>query len=169
MGQEYWSSSSHPSTVSPLLQKIQIFRHYIYQRSILYLRIRLVFRIVENSTYKYNTKGINLETRERVRIIWWQISHCQVGRCLYLQLEPSSIIFESWTSFMTNIARDNYVALKSPMSGTHPPLSRISHDSDEDSLRALEISEGPSASPVGFVRYVFSTKPKENRSYSSYW
>jgi hypothetical protein len=62
---------------------------------------------------------------------------------------------------MTNIARDSYVTLKSPMSGTYPPLSRLSHDSDEDSLRALEISEGSTVSPAGFARYVFNMKSRE--------
>ncbi|RDB21074.1 b(0,+)-type amino acid transporter 1 [Hypsizygus marmoreus] len=51
--------------------------------------------------------------------------------------------------------RDDYVALKSPISGTYPPsppLSRRSHESDEDSLRALEISEGPSVPAARFGR-----------------
>ncbi|GLB34923.1 putative amino acid permease [Lyophyllum shimeji] len=49
------------------------------------------------------------------------------------------------------LTRDDYVALKSPISGTYLPSSpgthRQSSESDEDSLRALEIFEGPAAAP----------------------
>jgi len=51
-------------------------------------------------------------------------------------------------------ARDEYVALKSFMSyPPSPPLSRHSHDSD-DSLRALEVSEGPATNPQRIGRYI---------------
>ncbi|KAF9464735.1 amino acid permease-domain-containing protein [Collybia nuda] len=50
---------------------------------------------------------------------------------------------------MTSITRDSYVALTSK---SFTPSSRPSHDSDEISLRALEISEGPTANPVDFAR-----------------
>ncbi|KAG6874179.1 hypothetical protein C0995_003725 [Termitomyces sp. Mi166 len=52
------------------------------------------------------------------------------------------------------LTKDDYVTVKSPKSGTYPPssplLSRHSHDSDEGSLQALEISEGPSVVPVRY-------------------
>ncbi|KAG5728011.1 B(0,+)-type amino acid transporter 1 [Termitomyces sp. T112] len=54
------------------------------------------------------------------------------------------------------LTRNDYVTIKSPQSGTYPPssplLNRHSHDSDEGSLRALEISEGPSVVPVRYSR-----------------
>ncbi len=50
-------------------------------------------------------------------------------------------------------ARDDYVVLKSSIAS--PPLSRHSNDSD-DSLRALEISEGPS-SVNPHTRYEFKS------------
>ncbi|KAG6900866.1 hypothetical protein C0993_009984 [Termitomyces sp. T159_Od127] len=55
------------------------------------------------------------------------------------------------------LTRDDYVTIKSPTeSGTFPPssplLNRQSHDSDDESLRALEISEGPSVAPVSYSR-----------------
>ncbi|CAA7271674.1 unnamed protein product [Cyclocybe aegerita] len=47
---------------------------------------------------------------------------------------------------MSNNPREDYVVLRSPlMYPSSPPLSRHSNDSD-DSLRALEVSEGPAAS-----------------------
>lgn len=49
-------------------------------------------------------------------------------------------------------ARDDYVVLKSSIAS--PPLSRHSSDSD-DSLRALEVSEGPS-SVNPHTRYEFT-------------
>lgn len=49
------------------------------------------------------------------------------------------------------LTRDDYVALKSPINGTYPPSSPVIHrhsnESDEDSLRALEISDGPAIAP----------------------
>lgn len=54
---------------------------------------------------------------------------------------------------MSNIARDEYVVLKSSLIyPPSPPLSRHSNDSD-DSLRALEVSEGPSMSSHQPGRY----------------
>ncbi|KAF5380933.1 hypothetical protein D9615_003981 [Tricholomella constricta] len=53
-----------------------------------------------------------------------------------------------------SLTRDDYVAIKSTLSGTYPPsspINRHSHESDEDSLRALEISDGP-AVPASFGR-----------------
>ncbi|KAF8163330.1 L-methionine transporter [Crassisporium funariophilum] len=48
---------------------------------------------------------------------------------------------------MSSNARDEYVALRtSVIYPPSPPLSRHSHDSD-DSLRALEVSEGPATNP----------------------
>ena len=48
-------------------------------------------------------------------------------------------------------ARDQYVALKSSIS--YPPSPRHSQDSD-DSLRALEISEGPATNPQRIGRCI---------------
>ena len=51
-------------------------------------------------------------------------------------------------------AKGDYIALKTSVTETYPlspPLSRTSHESDEDSLRALEISEGPAAAPARYV------------------
>ncbi|KAF8212202.1 amino acid transporter [Mycena galopus ATCC 62051] len=42
----------------------------------------------------------------------------------------------------------NYVALRSPKDYPSPPSSRHSRDSDSDSLRALEISDGPLEQPA---------------------
>ncbi|KAF8077916.1 L-methionine transporter [Lyophyllum atratum] len=53
------------------------------------------------------------------------------------------------------LLREDYVALKTPLSGTYPPspvLHRHSNESDEDSLRALEISDGPAITPARFGR-----------------
>ena len=53
-------------------------------------------------------------------------------------------------------AKDQYVALNSFIS--YPP--RHSHDSD-DSLRALEISEGPATNPQRIGRYILLPFPSE--------
>ncbi|KAF5330764.1 hypothetical protein D9619_005512 [Psilocybe cf. subviscida] len=58
---------------------------------------------------------------------------------------------------MSNNARDEYVVVKTSLNyPPSPPLSRHSNDSD-DSLRALELSEGPSGA---------SNRPGRGRSYS---
>ncbi|KAG6851004.1 hypothetical protein H0H93_004491 [Arthromyces matolae] len=46
-----------------------------------------------------------------------------------------------------SFTREDYVAIRSPTTGTLPLLNRHSHDSDEGTLRALEISEGPVIAP----------------------
>lgn len=68
-----------------------------------------------------------------------------------------------------SLTRDDYVALKSPVTGSYPPsspvLARHSHESDEDSLRALEILDGPVMIPR-FGRYVLTpmTLVSENKT-----
>ena len=57
--------------------------------------------------------------------------------------------------------RDQYVALKSSIS--YPPSPRHSHDSD-DSLRALEISEGPATNSQRIGRYILLPSPLEQWS-----
>jgi hypothetical protein len=61
---------------------------------------------------------------------------------------------------MTDVMKHDYVALKAPLNeGTYPPsppLSRTSQESENDSLRALEFSEGPiGGGQSRFGRYVF--------------
>jgi len=62
---------------------------------------------------------------------------------------------------MTDLS-DDYIALNAPLNGgkcpPSPPLSRTSQESDNDSLRALELSEGPiTVGQSRFGRYVFAS------------
>lgn len=84
-----------------------------------------------------------------------------VSRSTTTPVNDPSVKFEyQLTAFLSmTLTRDDYVAVtvKSPKSGTYPPssplLDRQSHDSDDGSLRALEISEGPLMAPVSYSRY----------------
>lgn len=70
--------------------------------------------------------------------------HNNDGTYIYCILRTTTIVAHLAISMSTNLnARDEYVALKTSMSyPPSPPLSRHSQDSN-DSLRALETSEGP--------------------------
>lgn len=55
---------------------------------------------------------------------------------------------------MTGYTREEYVALRSPLrSSLEPTLRHSSHDSEE-SLRALEMEQGPSSAPSSHGRSV---------------
>ena len=66
---------------------------------------------------------------------------------------------------MTDVIGDNYVAIKGPSTRgiypSSPPSSRTSHESENDSLRALELLEGPIAGGQSrYERYVFRREEK---------
>ena len=90
---------------------------------------------------------------------------CYVEMSLFAQLFPTGIsnnLDDGKPLVLLNIpmstglnAKDQYVALSS-----YPPPPRHSHDSD-DSLRALEISEGPATNPQRIGRCIFLSFPSE--------